>query len=63
MTRTRQNKLTVFLSDEETAMLLAMKEQTGLSSQSEVIRQLIRKGHNDETTSKHRAVHRRRVRQ
>jgi hypothetical protein len=53
MTRTRQNKLTVFLDDEELAMLKAESERTGLS-QSDVVRQHIRKGHNENSNRQQR---------
>jgi len=44
MTRTRQNKVTVFLDDAEFEMLEALVERTGLSK-SDVIRQLVRREH------------------
>lgn len=53
MTRTRENKLTVFLDDDELAMLKGIAEQAG-QSQSEAVRQLIRKGHDENQQRKTR---------
>lgn len=44
VTRTRQTKLTVWLSETEMAMLDVLAERTGLSK-SDVIRQLVRREH------------------
>ncbi len=48
--RTRANQLNVYLDDDEHTMLRELVKFTGLSSQSEVIRQLIRKGHHEQRT-------------